>query len=394
MIRHVSPSKTLFIANVRPSFGLGGGSLVRQDSHSKRVTIGPDSVGHRITSEACVFNGATLTATDIAVAAGRVSIGDVSRVAALDQSIIDGAQKTIKSMLQDTLDAMKTSAMDIPVYLVGGGSILAPDELVGVSRVHRFPHYDVANAVGAAIAQVRMTSLTSRRLSFIDGQISGTIDSFEDISSTPVSEVRKAIEARAIARAVASGAAPDRVSIVESEVIPIAYTTGRCRFYVKAAGDWSGNAVPDEIDDADSTADPSDENTTALFPTTPDAAPGGTSPLDSADGILSYKPKVQDGQWFVSEIDLEWIADGCYVLGCGGGGSPLHIFLELREMVRAGQVIRVTDLGSLTPDALVGLGGALGSPEVSLERLLGNEYACHSFRKHSLTFSQVQRSKC
>ena len=101
-----------------------------------------------------MFNGATLTATDIAVAAGRVSVGDASRVAALDQSVIDGARKAIKSMLQETLDAMKTSAMDIPVYLVGGGSILAPDELVGVSRVHRFPHFDVANAVGAAIAQV------------------------------------------------------------------------------------------------------------------------------------------------------------------------------------------------------------------------------------------------
>ena len=198
------------------------------------------------------------------------------------------------------------------------------------------------------------------------------IDSFEDTSSTPVSEVRKAIEAKAIACAVASGATPDRVLIVESEVIPIAYTTGRCRFYVKAAGDWSGNAVPDEIDDGDSPSDPSSENTIA--PTTQDAVPRDTSPLDSADGILSYKPRVQDGQWFISEIDLEWIADGCYVLGCGGGGSPLHIFLELREMVREGEVIRVIDLDSLTPDALVGLGGALGSPEVSLERLLGNEY--------------------
>ena len=88
-----------------------------------------------------------------------MSIGDVTRVAALEQSVIDGAQKAIKSMLQDTLDVMKTSVMGIPVYLVGGGSILAPDELIGVSRVHRFPHYDVANAVGAAIAQVRTTSL-------------------------------------------------------------------------------------------------------------------------------------------------------------------------------------------------------------------------------------------
>lgn len=153
----------MLIANFRSSVGLGGGSIVRQDSHSKRVTIGPDSVGHRITSEARVFNGATLTATDIAVAAGRASIGDVSRVAGLDRSMIDGAQKEIKSMLQNLLDAMKTSATDVPVYLVGGGSILAPDELVGVSRVHRFPHYDVANAVGAAIAQVRMTSRTALR---------------------------------------------------------------------------------------------------------------------------------------------------------------------------------------------------------------------------------------
>lgn len=143
------------------SIGLGGGSIVRQDPHSERVTLGPDSVGHRITSEARVFNGATLTATDIAVAAGRVAIGDVSCVAGLDQFMIDGAQKAIKSMLQTTLDAMKTSAADIPVYLVGGGSILAPDELVGVSRVHRFPHYDVANAVGAAIAQVSMVSRTA-----------------------------------------------------------------------------------------------------------------------------------------------------------------------------------------------------------------------------------------
>ena len=188
--------------------------------------------------------------------------------------------------------------------------------------------------------------------------------------------MKKAMEAKAIARAVASGAAPNRVSIVESEVIPIAYTTGRCRFYVKASGDWSGNAVPDEIDDTDSGSDPSSENTIVPSATTLDAAPGETCSLDSAEDILSYKPKVQDNQWLLSEIDLEWISDGCYVLGCGGGGSPLHIFLELREMVRAGAVIRVVDSGSLTPDALIGWGGALGSPEVCAERLLGNEYVC------------------
>ena len=74
-----------------------------------------------------------------------------------------------------------------------------------------------------------------------------------------------------------------------------------------------------------------------------DAMQQETSPLDSADGILSYKPRVRDGQWFISEIDLEWIADGCYGFSCGGGGSLSHVFLELREMVREDEVICVID---------------------------------------------------
>ncbi|KIJ62134.1 hypothetical protein HYDPIDRAFT_189204 [Hydnomerulius pinastri MD-312] len=359
LVVDIGGTTELSISYTPPSIGLGGGSLIRQDSHTKRVTVGPDSVGHRITSEARIFNGSTLTATDIAVAAGRASIGDASLVADLGESVIDGAQRAIRNMLQNTLDAMKTSTMDVPVYPVGGGSILAPDELAGVSRVHRFPHYDVANAVGAAIAQ-----------------ISGTIDSFEDISSTPVSEVRKAVEAKAIARAVAAGADPNRVTIVESEVIPIAYTSGRCRFYVKAAGDWSGNTITDEIegDDIVSSSQSSEDLGVRQEATSSGAMASNSPAYGSAEDILSFVPKVQGNQWFISEIDLEWIADGCYVLGCGGGGSPLHTFLELREMVRAGEVIRVIDLGSLASEALVGWGGGMGSPEVSSERLLGNEY--------------------
>ena len=62
------------------SFGLGGGSLVREDP----LHIGPQSVGYRITQEALVFGGDTLTTTDIAVAAGAADIGDAQRVADLD----------------------------------------------------------------------------------------------------------------------------------------------------------------------------------------------------------------------------------------------------------------------------------------------------------------------
>ena len=54
------------------SFGLGGGSLVKTDP----LRIGPQSVGYRLTEEALVFGGETLTTTDIAVAAGVAEIGD------------------------------------------------------------------------------------------------------------------------------------------------------------------------------------------------------------------------------------------------------------------------------------------------------------------------------
>lgn len=342
------------------SIGLGGGSVVREDPVTNKVTVGPHSVGHRITSESLVFGGSTLTATDVVVAAGRASnIGDESLVSGIGQSIIEGAQSAIKKMLQNYLDAMKTSSQDIPVYLVGGGSILAPDVLAGISRVHRFPHFDVANAVGAAIAQ-----------------ISGIIDSFEDTSTRTIVQVRADVEARAIAQAIASGADPHRVAIVESEVIPIAYTSGRCRFYVKAAGDWSGIASPSwsEVDD------PLHEVSTGETASRPQmvasaAASAVVAPvMRTASDILEYEPRIKGREWLLSEIDLEWIADGCYVLGCGGGGSPLHTFLELRELVRSGETVRVIDFSSVLPNALVGWGGGMGSPEVSSERLLGNEY--------------------
>ena len=45
------------------------------------VKVGPTSVGYRLTKEALVFGGETLTTTDIVVAAGRAHLGDHKKVA-------------------------------------------------------------------------------------------------------------------------------------------------------------------------------------------------------------------------------------------------------------------------------------------------------------------------
>ena len=66
------------------SIGLGGGTIIQSDP----LKVGPQSVGYRLTEEALVFGGNTLTTTDVIVAAGHEAIGDQSHVVAtLDSGI-------------------------------------------------------------------------------------------------------------------------------------------------------------------------------------------------------------------------------------------------------------------------------------------------------------------
>jgi len=89
--------------------------------------------------------------------------------------------------------------------------------------------------------------------------------------------------------------------------------------------------------------------------------------------IETYKPKIVNRQWIISEIDLDWITIGCYILGTGGGGSPYGHMLRLREIMRRGGVVRVISPDDLGDEDLVACGGAKGSPTVSMEKLAGDE---------------------
>ncbi len=69
--------RTLFRMPDLLSIGLGGGSVVERDP----LAVGPKSVGYRLTREALVFGGNTLTATDVAVAADLAEMGDRGAIA-------------------------------------------------------------------------------------------------------------------------------------------------------------------------------------------------------------------------------------------------------------------------------------------------------------------------
>lgn len=201
------------------SIGLGGGSLV--DLAAAPPTVGPRSVGFRITSEALVFGGSTLTASDVAVAAGMASLGDARRVAGVSPAAAKAAMAVMRAMVEEQIDRMKTSAEGLPVILVGGGSILLPDSLQGASSVVRPEHFEVANAIGAAIAQV-----------------SGAVDGVFDTAARGREKVLSEVKAAAIAEAVKAGADPETTAVVDVEELPLAYLPANTvRFKVKAVGD-------------------------------------------------------------------------------------------------------------------------------------------------------------
>lgn len=200
------------------SIGLGGGSLVRTLGG---LTVGPDSVGYELTSQALVFGGATLTATDLAVAGGLAEIGDPSRVAHLDRELVNEGLALIERTIAEAVDRMKTSAGDIPVVAVGGGSILLRDELPGASRVVRPEHFAVANAIGAAIAQV-----------------GGEVERVYSLDKLTREEALAEAKAEAIAKAVAAGATAETVRVMDVEEVGLAYLPGNAvRVKVKAVGD-------------------------------------------------------------------------------------------------------------------------------------------------------------
>ena len=199
------------------SIGIGGGSHVDADN----AEVGPHSVGYKLTSEALVFGGSQVTATDLAVAAGRADVGDASRLAHHDPPHLSRAHDRVAQRIAEAVDRMRTSAEPIPVVAVGGGSILLPNEIPIFGAVHRPENYAVANAIGASIAQV-----------------GGEIDKVFAVDPGRRDAILDDVRQEAVDKAIAAGASPSTVKIVDFDQVPIPYLPGNAtRIRAKAVGD-------------------------------------------------------------------------------------------------------------------------------------------------------------
>ncbi len=160
-----------------------------------------------------------MTATDIAVALGRGTLGYNPQIS---HAVAERAGAIIDAMLADAVDRMKATAADAPVILVGGGVLLVGETAMpGIASFMRPEHGDVANAIGTALAQV-----------------SGEIDRVVSLESgSRQAMIEHALhDARRIA--VDAGAVEATLSTVEVDDVPLAYLPGNAvRVRVKVVGD-------------------------------------------------------------------------------------------------------------------------------------------------------------
>lgn len=204
------------------AIGLGGGSLVEDAGKS----VGPKSVGHQLVNEGLVFGGRVLTATDIVVAAGHTQVGDANLVKDIDPAIVAAAAQTIAKTLNLAIEKMKPSSDPLPVVLVGGGSILVMEKLQAASDMLCPKHSDVANAIGAAIAQ-----------------IGGEIERLISYDKVARQEAIQQVTSEATSVALAAGADPATIRVAEVDETSISYMSGNTmRLRVKVVGEIAGLA--------------------------------------------------------------------------------------------------------------------------------------------------------
>ena len=202
---------SVMVADVRTNFampdvisiGLGGGSIV---ATKEPMAIGPVSVGHELLQKATVFGGDTLTATDLAVAAGRCEVGSNNPPSI---SSIDKLIEILDKMVSDQVARARTSNKAIPVIAVGGGSVMMPIEIDGLEVITP-KHNDLANAVGAAIAQV-------------SGQVSRVILLNDEIDRD---SAIKDVTEEATRLAVKRHADPNSISVLTLSDMPLSYLPG------------------------------------------------------------------------------------------------------------------------------------------------------------------------
>ncbi|XP_077864278.1 uncharacterized protein LOC100376245 [Saccoglossus kowalevskii] len=330
---------------------LGGGSHVISEqsndaklspfSSKKSVKVGPLSCGNKLTVQGMVFGelveNQLLTATDTAVAAGVANVGKPEKADQLDEQLVASAVKEMRLMVEAAIDQIKMESRDQPVILLGGGSILIDDKqkLQGASSVIRPPLFEVANAVGAALAQV--------------GTEYGKIVKMDK-------KIKQIKQEHTAGKSVFYTGVRDAIQMTMSDVADESKTfTSSVNFGEVFRQSMDGDVPKDGIKDAGiSDASAEQEQTT----------------VEDIDSQPRIDPST--GEWLLSEWDIDCITLGASILGCGGGGEPYLQKLQCKLILRDGKKIRIITPESINNTGFVSCVAALGAPLIEIEKPAGD----------------------
>ncbi|KAH9504678.1 hypothetical protein Btru_062559 [Bulinus truncatus] len=399
------------------SIGLGGGSYVKE--HTKRdgsvssISVGPLSAGLNLIKESFVFNTSSdhsnrsITATDVAVAYGICQLGNADTVKNLDKPLVSKAVDEIHRLVEEVIDKVKLSKEELPVIIVGGGSILIDKtrQLKGIKQLIIPEHFGVANAIGAALSKVsasfnnivnlidrinahEMELCVNEALKAVtndpDGKESERVsnDAKKPFLIKARDKVIEEICENVKALVISQGANSQSLEILEKEDSVIAYIPGNAtQIKVKIVGDLKWKEIknktpwsaPDGVDKM--MLKTSDVSEKQMFSFT-------GSKIDSdeeekiLDGTISPKDPYIDpatGEWLLSEWDIECIVIGSGIYGCGGGGNPHLGRLRALKALKDGKRMRVVNPERLMKDAdpekdLVIIIAFIGAPLIMYEQ--------------------------
>lgn len=196
------------------SIALGGGSKLCLNTQK----MGPASVGRELKQQALCFGGNEVTFTDIAIRLGHMHIPGVCLEHLQKHPNMPSERQCQQLYMQaeqhvtQLVRQMRGREQALPCVFVGGGSRLfsatCPLKAANAASSALAEYFDVANAYGAALAE-----------------ISGTVDTL--VSLTQRESTLEALKAQATERAIAKGANPNGLRLIDQQIIPYPYASGQ-----------------------------------------------------------------------------------------------------------------------------------------------------------------------
>jgi N-methylhydantoinase A/oxoprolinase/acetone carboxylase beta subunit/DUF917 family protein len=374
-----------FPAPLTRSCALGGGSIITVVPNGD-IHIGPESVGFRLNSEAIIFGGEKLTVTDIAVAKGRLSLGDPAKVNKIDADFLEKADQLIHEKLAEMINQILPFLKydkPVPLILVGGGALLIDQERLGAllhNHIHKIiiPQYaGYANAIGAAVAKV-------------SGSFNNIVQYGDTADSREMSR-KAAIESavrQATTMAVKKGADAATVTVQNIEELPINYLPGgQTKLRVKVVGEL----LPDHRKKkfSDSSKEDNQQPVSAAIQDKQLSTENYSHEDEGLRDIQSEESNHSISQYndlrhHIRKLNEENIVDigiGSGILGSGGGGDTLMGQEIIKKALQDNATAHVIALENLPDDAFVVGVGIVGAPSVLSEKLLSKRESIEVINK-------------